>query len=355
MRSLQLIDSLNAGGAERMAINLANGLSKLGNYSALVATRTDGSLLQSINPNVDYLCLKRRKVLDIKALFKLKKIVKDNNITHIHAHASSYFFGTLLKLIYPKVKLIWHDHLGGRVNQKGGDKILSLCALLFYRILVVNIDLLEWHKIHTPCKRIDFLPNFAVENNVAGYTELKGMKGKRMVCLANLKNPKNHLFLVQSFFESKVFEHGWSLHLIGEDFNDDYSKNIKIFITQKGLKESVFLYDSRKDITHILRQAEIGILSSTSEGFPVSLLEYAMSGLAIVTTNVGYCSKIIEHEKNGLLFDPTNSSSLVQSFRVINEDDLLVKYIRSNAQKQLKEEYSENKICQRLIDLYHGE
>lgn len=338
-----------------MAVNLANGLGKLGNYSALVATRTDGSLLQSIKPNVDYLCLKRRKALDVKALFKLKKFVKDNNITHIHAHASSYFFGTLLKLIYPKVKLIWHDHLGSRVNQKEGDKILSLCALLFYRILVVNIDLLEWHKVHTPCKRIDFLPNFAVVNNVEGYTELNGIKGKRMVCLANLKNPKNHLFLVQSFFESKVFEHGWSLHLIGEDFKDDYSKNIKIFITQKGLKESVFLYGSRKDITHILGQAEIGVLSSTSEGFPVSLLEYAMSGLAIVTTNVGYCSQIIEDNKSGFLFDPYNSLNLIELLTRVTKEEQLRKFVKEVAYKQLVDEYSELKVCQRLINYYNGE
>ena len=39
MRIIQLIDSLEAGGAERMAVSYANALSEDIEFSALVATR----------------------------------------------------------------------------------------------------------------------------------------------------------------------------------------------------------------------------------------------------------------------------------------------------------------------------
>ena len=44
MGVLQLIDSLEAGGAERMAVNYANALTEKITISALVATRQEGVL-----------------------------------------------------------------------------------------------------------------------------------------------------------------------------------------------------------------------------------------------------------------------------------------------------------------------
>ena len=48
MRIVQLIDSLDAGGAERMAVNYANALSEKITFSGLVATRKEGLLLDKI-------------------------------------------------------------------------------------------------------------------------------------------------------------------------------------------------------------------------------------------------------------------------------------------------------------------
>ena len=44
MRVLQLIDSLEVGGAERLALNYANALSERITLSALVVTRKEGAL-----------------------------------------------------------------------------------------------------------------------------------------------------------------------------------------------------------------------------------------------------------------------------------------------------------------------
>jgi hypothetical protein len=54
MRILQLIDSLEAGGAER-TVNYANALADEIDFSGLVSTRKEGSLVNQINSNVEYL------------------------------------------------------------------------------------------------------------------------------------------------------------------------------------------------------------------------------------------------------------------------------------------------------------
>jgi hypothetical protein len=112
MRIVQIIDSLEAGGAERMAVNYANALAKKITFSGLVTTRKEGVLKNQIDSQVPYLFLEKQNSIDRKAVFKLRKFIKNNNIEIIHAHSSSFFIAVLVKLTLPKLKIIWHDHYG---------------------------------------------------------------------------------------------------------------------------------------------------------------------------------------------------------------------------------------------------
>ena len=60
IRVLQLLDSLHAGGAEVLAVNIANALSNEGVESHLCVTRNEGPLKEYIEPAVQYLFLKRK-------------------------------------------------------------------------------------------------------------------------------------------------------------------------------------------------------------------------------------------------------------------------------------------------------
>ncbi len=68
MRILQIIDSLEIGGAEKMAVNYANALTDKVEFSGLVATRKEGNLKSHINQKVNYLFLNRKKFFDVKAV-----------------------------------------------------------------------------------------------------------------------------------------------------------------------------------------------------------------------------------------------------------------------------------------------
>ena len=54
MRIIQLIDSLEAGGAERMAVSYANALGKKIEFSGLVVTRKEGPLVNLLDKEVSY-------------------------------------------------------------------------------------------------------------------------------------------------------------------------------------------------------------------------------------------------------------------------------------------------------------
>ncbi|WP_343588579.1 glycosyltransferase [Flavobacterium sp.] len=355
MRIVQIIDSLEIGGAERMAVNYANALGEKIEFSGLIATRSEGEMLNQISKKVSYLFLNKKRKIDFKAIFKLKKYLKQNRVNTIHAHSSSFFTAVLVKLIYPKIKVIWHDHYGPRIEQTKKDNIILIfCSLFFASIFVVNKQLKEWNMKNMKCKNVVFVPNFIQQNHSSEQiTELKGIEGKRIVFLANLKTPKNHIVILKSFFDLKLFNLGWSLHLIGKDYHDQYSQVLKDFIQKNNLVNHVHLYGTRKDIRFILSQASIGVLASTFEGFPVTLIEYGESELAVLCTNVGFCSDIIKNEERGLLFDPKNEFELLAQFKRITADKNLRREVAYNLKNLVQDYYTEDKAVEKILKEYY--
>ena len=228
MKVLQLIDSLEAGGAERMAVNLANALLGEVEGSYLCTTRKEGMLKAALQPEVGYLFLNKKRALDLTALLKLRRFIKAHQIDIIHAHSSSYFIATLVKLLYPKLKLVWHDHYGNsEFLEQRPTLVLGWCSIFFNHVFSVNHTLQVWAKQTLKVKSVCFLPNFASLDHAPLTTVLKGTQGKRLVCLANLRPQKDHFTLIDAFKEVVNSNPEWSLHLIGKDFEDDYSKHLK--------------------------------------------------------------------------------------------------------------------------------
>jgi hypothetical protein len=137
MRVLQIIDSLEAGGAERMAVNYANALANEIDFSALVVTRKEGNLRNQINNNVPYLFLNKRSTLDSIALLNyeihFKKI-----ILKLFTHTAPRFLCVLLKLVLPSIKLVWHDHLGYEKSRVKCKIFPFFSSFTFSAIFVVN-------------------------------------------------------------------------------------------------------------------------------------------------------------------------------------------------------------------------
>lgn len=353
MRVVQLIDSLEVGGAEKMAVSIANALSENEIFSGLIVTRKEGALKKLICASVDYIFVSKKKTFDFKALLQSRKYLIQNKVTHIHAHGSSYFFGVLIKIICPKIKLIWHDHHGNRVKHQV-NLFVKLSSIFFNGVLTVNKELEDWSRKNLLCKKVLFLPNFVTYNkSETPSTNLYGNKGKRILCVANLRNPKNHITLLKAFIKSNAISEGWTLHLVGKDNQDEYSSEIKKIVSEQQLNNQVFFYGVCMDTNSIMKQCDIGILVSTFEGFPVTLLEYGIAKLAVISTNVGYCGNLIVNDKTGVLVNPLDLNSISNSISKLILDINYRKNLSSSFHTFVENNYTSEVVVNKIIDFYN--
>jgi len=351
MRIVQLIDSLEAGGAERMAVNYANALADEIEFSGLVTTRKEGALLHQIHPNVSYLFLNKKTTIDFKAVLKLRKYIIKNEVQIIQAHSTSFFLAFLLKLIHPSVTLIWHLHYGGsEFLSKRRLLILRMILPFFNGIITVNQNLKNWVERVMNFKNAVYLPNFpSTETKVLGNTVLKGIQGKRIVSLANLRVEKNHFLLLEVAKKMKLSHPEWTFHLIGKDFEDDYSEQIKKMIWDFNLGNNVFIYGSKQDISTILTQADIAVLTSQTEGLPVALLEYGLYKKAVVVTRVGELPLLIQHGKNGFLVQSNDLDMFYSKLVELINNKSLQESFAENLHQTIVDHFSETSIIKQYI------
>jgi len=352
MRILQLIDSLQTGGAEKMAVALANELVDECGFSALVVSRLDGPLKDAIDPRVAFLLLQRQAVLDINALRKLKQFCLKHHITHVHAHGTSYFLAFLLKLLLPSIKVIWHDHNGVAKKKFSWIEIVK-CQILkaFHGIIVVNTLLEVQQRRRFPLKPILTLSNFYVappKNRVEEAAALQGTAGKRIILVANFRPVKNQLLALEVAAKLRTEFPDWSFHLVGHPVHSGYYNQLTQMHSKVQLDNYVFFYPDGKAVDARMSQSDIGLLCSDFEGLPLSVIEYGIHGLPVVCTAVGALPQLIEKDM-GFLVAPNQVHDLAKALRTLMENADMRETMGKTFQHKINQSYTAKKVIPEYV------
>jgi len=338
-----------------MAVTYANALVGKVEGSYLCCSRMEGMLKESLMPEVEYLFLNKKNSLDLKAILKLRRFIKSRQITIVHAHSTSFFLAGCLKLTGLKFKLVWHDHYGeSELLRERDHKVLKIFSGLFSGIISVNTQLKKWAEQHLECRNVVEIKNFIPEptSEINSGIKLKGKEDDfKIICVANLRPQKDHLNLIKAV-ESLSKDLRWSLHLIGEDPKTQASNSILKFIKDSPLKENIYYYGAQAEILSLLQQADLGILSSRSEGLPVALLEYGMAGLPVVCTNVGKCTEVIG--QNGRIVEANDPKALANQILFYLENKEKMKLDAENFRVSVMENYSQKAVIKKIVRFYYN-
>jgi len=352
---LHLVDSLASGGAERVAVMLANNLPREHYRAYLCASRRVGPLQRHIESHVTFYDLRRKGLIDFKALLRLVGLTRQEHIHIVHAHTTSLFFGAALCWLNPSLSLVWHDHVGLQEMNSRPVFLYRPFAVRAQAVFAVTRKLADWAVcvLGIPENRVMYLPNFVEAQSLSsGYLDLPGQSGKRIVCVANIRSQKDHLTLVRAMAQVERVEPSSHLILVGAETNPKLANQVREETRRLGLERNLTWLGSRQDIPWILAHCDIGVLSSASEGFPVTLLEYGRAGLAAVATQVGECAEILDEGAAGILVPPSTPDSLASGLlRLLQSPDLRAR-LGERFRGRVKQNYSVETIMKQVCKVY---
>jgi glycosyltransferase involved in cell wall biosynthesis len=356
---LHIIDSLNIGGAERVAVNIANLVHSEGKYqSHLCVTRQMGFLQNMLIPGIPMIFLNKKFSLDPCAFYKLINYIRKNNIAIIHAHSSSLFMAALVKMVIPKIRIVWHIHFGALSQRKKSIYLFRFLLNYVSKVFVVNQELLKWvtEVLEFSEQNVYYLANFVCLDFQESRIPLKlpGDDGKRIVCVANLRPEKDHMSLIRAM--RLVVDEIPSAHLIlvGAGRQDEYQELIFHEVNQLGLMGHITWLGEREDVFQILQFCSIGVLSSVSEGLPLALLEYGSAGLPVVATNVGEVPYVLENGDLGLLVNPKDECHLASSLIQLLKEPELRKSLGESFKTHVREKFNPVEINNRIHQVYEN-
>lgn len=310
---MQITDSLAIGGLERVAVNLANSLPPEYFHSHLCVTRNTGPLESLMGENVKRIDLNRTGRYDIGALWRLKKYIREHQIQILHAHGTSLFIATIVARFKPKPIVIWHDHFG-RCNTETRSISRYRSATKRVRgVIAVNQSLADWSRndLRVPSERVWYIPNFVHQLPDSGQVpDLPGTKGSRIVCVANLRPQKDHENLFHAMKMVTRYVPHAHLILVGNGGDQNHLATLNDLLAHQRLEQNVTWLGPRTDVPAILRECDVGVLSSSSEGLPLALIEYGLAGLPAVATNVGQCAEVLDNGNVGALVAPSSPVAL---------------------------------------------
>ncbi|MGC8731607.1 MAG: glycosyltransferase [Halothiobacillaceae bacterium] len=310
---MHLVDTLDVGGAERVAVNLVNALPRDRYSLHLCTTRREGPLAELVASDVGRVSLKRRRTVELRALWRLARYVREHDIQLIHAHSTTLLVAVVVSPFGPTPAVIWHVHYGRYATEERPVLPYWLLTRRVAGVIAVNQPLAAWSRdvLKVSQHRVWYIPNFAASPVAQGeLPSLPGTTGKRIVCVANLRPEKDHLTLVQAMQRVVVDVPTAHLLVVGAEKDPTYGAMLRQEIAARGLTAQISLLGQRSDVVAILRSCDVGVLSSASEGLPLALLEYGMAGLPAVATTVGQCPEVLGHGEAGLLVPPRSPEQL---------------------------------------------
>jgi glycosyltransferase involved in cell wall biosynthesis len=168
-----------------------------------------------------------------------------------------------------------------------------------------------------------------------------------LLSVGRFRPPKDFTTLVRAM---AALEPGTARLRIAGDGPDRAS--LEREIATLDLHETVELLGTRTDVDELLAAADVFVLSSDSEGLPMSVLEAMAAGLPVIASAVGGVPELVVDKETGALVPPRDSQALAAAIREIAGDPQLRDRLGQAGRRRAQHEFSLETCRQRHLDLY---
>ena len=332
MRILQVITSLDMGGAETLVVNLIPRLQALGNTVDLcVFNGTETPLTQRLKkecPQTKIFTL-GHGVYNPLYIFKLVKIMKNYDIVHTHNSSPQLFVAIASLFNSPKLVSTEHNTSNRKRNWKWYRPIESWMYGRYDHVICISKIAEEklreymggeWLvKSSNKYESITTINNGIDVNAISKATpckELLDLKESRksILMVAGFRKQKNQDTIIRALtlLDKEKYE-VWFAG-IGERMEE-----VKQLAFSLGVSDRVRFLGLRTDIPNVLRAADVIVMSSHWEGLSLSNVEGMSAHKPFIASDVNGLKEVTKGY--GLLFPHEDAKALAEEIEHLASDE----------------------------------
>lgn len=271
-------------------------------------------------------CLNRKSGVDIRCAWRLARFLRRNHVDFVLAHQyTPFFYSMTARALGASRPIIFVEHgralpdyprpkrmLFNRWMVRKPDRLIAVGHGV-RQALIENegLPLERIEVIHNGVDLDPFRRDEAMRPSVRAELQI-GADAFVIAHVARLDYLKDHLTAVRTMAKLAESRADAVLLLVGDG---PERSAIEAEIDGHGLRERVKLLGQRSDVARILAGADAMLLTSVSEGIPLTLIEGMAAALPIVTTDVGGVREVVVEGETALLApagDPASLSAQLQ-------------------------------------------
>lgn len=356
----QVLHSLECGGAERLALRLGEKLAEKAGVS-LCLLDTEGPLVKAAQERaIPVDVIGRRPGLDISCARKLRKRWKLNLPSVVVAHQYTPFvYAALARGLAKKPPIVYVEHGRFYPDRRRLRRVLfnRLALRPCDRIIAVGEAVREALVVYEglPAARIAVIYNgVKVEEFVKAQTmrqQVRGALGIQehevvFIHVARFDPLKDHATAVRGFAE--LSSAASRLILVGDG---PTKPEVESLVKGLGLEKRLALLGFRTDIPELLAAADVFLLTSLSEGVPVTIIEAMAAGLPVIATAVGGVPELIGGGREGILVAPKDPKALARAMALLCQNPELRQHMGRAAQQKALRQFTEEKMHEQYIQI----
>jgi len=123
-------------------------------------------------------------------------------------------------------------------------------------------------------------------------------------------------------------------------------------VGELGMSDRVEFLGVQKDVPARLAKNQLFVLSSTREGFPLSVLEAMRAGLPVVAAAVGGIGEAVIDGTTGFLFPPGDVNKLREKLETVITDPLLRQKMGNAGRERFLKYFTLEKMIEKTLVIY---
>lgn len=358
----QVLHSLDVGGAEVLAAGMARELSD--RYRFVFACLDDEFAQHGVPMRV----FDRQPGIDWKCSFRLASFFREHKVQIVHAHQYTPFFQSMLaRLAYRRPPIVFTEHGRHYPDSRSSKRVAVNRALLrsddrmigvgeSVRRAIVDNEGLPEKRAETIYNGVPLENSLAVKSDEALKQTVRAEleiwpEEFAIIQVARLNALKDHATAIRTLKRLRGTDVPAKLILVGDG---EERSELEQFVADERLVDDVAFLGARSDIPRLLAASDVFLLSSISEGIPLTLIEAMGAGIPIVSTDVGGILEVIEHGTSGLLAPARDDETLASHLRTLWQSPNQRTELAKNGFQRASENFSLENMHRQYVDVYES-
>ena len=313
MRIAQLLENLNLGGMERLAIDLAVAHAGAGHTPSIYTLYEPGTLAgEAEDAGVPVFPFHKQPGFSIPTIARLARRLRADGIQVLHTHNSVVHHYGVLAGQLARVPVVNTRHGVSLIHTRPIQETYFRTMIpLTKHFAFVSKDTQRFFESRgVPRRKSSVVLNGIPLHKWDAWQARPGSRRPMLRCITvgRLVPVKAYDVLIDAFSLAANRINGLSLQIVGDG---PLLNALREKARAAGLDDTVSFAGAVPDPGRLLAGADLFIMSSTSEGLPVAILEAMAAGLPVIATRVGGVPELLS-SREGWLCEPGRADSLAE-------------------------------------------